>query len=205
MNIIIANSGSCAEWISAIGTWFGAVASIIVAIVAIFTRRIEAAFWHPKLQVESSNTDHILSEDSGRFIRLRIANTGNDVARNVEVHLLAVTSNMDRPPAIPIRLTWTHEGSNSATDASSRQPTTKPFIPPQCSAYLDFGEYVRVNNVNYLRLKTEVTKPDNYWSYSAGEYIFKIGVYCAENRHTIINRKVKVGGDGSICIEAGIN
>jgi hypothetical protein len=119
--------GSSAEWATAIATSVLAALTLLVAIVAAFQDRIRSWIWHPKLEL------HLIPEppdchkipmtwepslgDKRRadcyYLRVQVANTGNQAAEMVEMYLDRVLERTSkgferRQSFLPMNLVWAH-------------------------------------------------------------------------------------------------
>ncbi|WP_397383492.1 hypothetical protein [Prosthecobacter sp.] len=181
--IILADmdSQTAAAWFAAWGTWIAAVASTVVAALAIFGDWIRGKFFKPKCILECGISDafwHALENANGttfRQIRLRLLNIGNAPAHEIEVHLLGAfkVSGKDRVALtgfVPVRLMWTHGG-----------PAAKSYLAPATCAFVDFGTLSPVPGHHHLSapaqlsLNVEVANT-NLWMYGGGTYQFELGV-----------------------------
>jgi hypothetical protein len=92
----------------ATATWMGAIAAVIVAIVALFQEKIRRYVYHPTLEVTASTdppgcvqipmVQHVLQPGqfairtaTSYYLRVSVANTGNEAARSVEVYAKALS------------------------------------------------------------------------------------------------------------------
>lgn len=182
--IILADmdSQTAAAWFGACATLFAGIASTAVAALAIFGDWIRSKVLKPKCNLECGTSDAFLHEmmSNGRRwkqVRLRVWNTGNAAAHEVEVHLLAAFNMNGKNRSaingfVPVRLNWTHGG-----------PITKSYIARATFAFVDFGSLSVVPEPEgtpltwpaKLSLSGEVGGT-NLWDYRGGSYQFEVGV-----------------------------
>jgi hypothetical protein len=182
--IILADmdSQTAASWFAAWGTIIAAILSTVVAALAIFGEWIRGKVFKPKCNLECGTSDAFLHEmtNNGKMwkqVRLRVWNTGNAPAHEVEVHLLAAfkMNGKNRSAVsgfVPVRLNWTHGG-----------PITKSYIARATFAFVDFGSLSVVQEAQgtpltwlaKLSLSGEVGET-NLWDYRGGSYQFEVGV-----------------------------
>lgn len=175
------DSQTAAAWWGGWGCWAAAIAAILVFCAAIFQDKIRAWFIRPSCQLDVGSNNlffqafHNVQLGAYRQIRLRIQNDGNAPARFLEVHLLKAFQTVngiksEDPHFVPVRLCWTHGGS---------ERTTKPYFAQGTSVLADFGTLHGASGRTVLTLSTEV-EAISIWQYGGGAYEFEVGVVCSD-------------------------
>jgi hypothetical protein len=146
----------------AIATWAGVGATLFLGLVALFQENFKRWWWRPKfdVSVENGPPDCVqidirgaysagqIIRASSYYLRVKVRNTGNETARNVEIYATALTRQQqaggqwERVKSFPpMNLVW----ANSPPD----DPLLRmylPFLPTKdVSKYCDVGHIIEPN------------------------------------------------------------
>jgi hypothetical protein len=174
--------------------------------IALFLDEWKRWRYKPAIALEAGNEPPLSqkfmpnSDSEWIMLRLRICNEGNDVAENVEVHLVGVSKVRSGgvfetdPRFVQVRLSWSNGGG-----------AMKEHLSPQTSGLVDLGKLTATRfqrqvlgavqlvppatlgpNVTYglpwcrtdLKLCTEVDSPTDIWVYTPDSYRLNVIVSC---------------------------
>ncbi len=165
-----------AEWVGAIATFIGSIATIAAVIFAIFQDQYKKWLYKPSLYLlaESKAPDCVIimkdvSLPSGTIsvesiqIRIRVKNIGNTPAEKTEVYLNNVSEFIDNKYQSlinfqPMNLVWSNIGGIYCDN-----------IPPDFSKYCDLGfllklepYFFRISSIDPPNNGSHLLKPGNY-------------------------------------------
>ncbi len=169
-NVIAADSGGWqAGWsmIEALATALGVVATLIVAVFALFPEWTRGRIYRAKAQLRCGNQGfffqaaHGLNQSPLYAVRLQVLNIGNALATYVECHLLGIAVESQNnwvslAGFVPMRLRMTHT-QNTASEYLARETALLVDLGTLAGDQGQFATGLRPT----LYLKTEVQIPSS--------------------------------------------